>query len=102
MSTTTTTTDPAAETAAPAPTTTAAAGAAGAAGAASSYVSDPLTRPVRIQGYPKRRPARDAGLAVVPPLGRRRSVTTGPTYGDFFAPADAPAAAAGGSVDAGA
>jgi len=95
VSTTTTTTDPAAETAAPAPTTTA-------AGAASSYVSDPLTRPVRIQGYPKRRPARDAGLAVVPPLGRRRSVTTGPTYGDFFAPADAPAAAAGGSVDAGA
>ena len=101
MSTTTTTTDPAAETAAPAPapTTTAA---AGADEAASSYVSDPLTRPVRIQGYPKRRPARDAGLAVVPPLGRRRSVTTGPTYGDFFAPADAPAAAAGGSVDAGA
>ena len=99
MSTTTTTTDPAAETAAPAPTTTAA---AGADEAASSYVSDPLTRPVRIQGYPKRRPARDAGLAMVPPLGRRRSVTTGPTYGDFFAPADAPAAAAGGSVDAGA
>lgn len=67
---------------------------------ASSYVSDPETRPVRIQGYPKRRPARDARLAVVPPLGRRRSVAAGPSYGDFFT--EASPAAAGGSVDAGA
>jgi hypothetical protein len=67
---------------------------------ASSYVSDPETRPVRIQGYPKRRPARDARLAVVPPLGRRRSVAAGPSYGDFFA--EASPAAAGGSVETGA
>jgi hypothetical protein len=67
---------------------------------ASSYVSDPETRPVRIQGYPKRRPARDARLAVVPPLGRRRSVAAGPSYGDFFA--EASSAAAGGSVETGA
>ncbi|NII52460.1 hypothetical protein [Frigoribacterium endophyticum] len=89
--TTTTTSDPAS---APAP------GAAGLDEAASSYVSDPETRPVRIQGYPKRRPARDARLAVVPPLGRRRSVAAGPSYGDFFA--EASPAASGGSADAGA
>ena len=94
-STTTTTSDPAS-----APPPGAAELAAGLDEAASSYVSDPETRPVRIQGYPKRRPARDARLAVVPPHGRRRSVAAGPSYGDFFA--EASPAAAGGSVDVGA
>ena len=51
--------------------------------AESRYLSDPATRPLRIVGYPKRRPARagDDQLAVPPARDRR----TGPSYGDFFA-----------------
>lgn len=67
--------------------------------AESRYLSDPATRPLRIVGYPKRRPARagDDQLAVPPARDRR----TGPSYGDFFADpgsgeaADAAASATG-------
>jgi len=69
--------------------------------AESRYLSDPATRPLRIVGYPKRRPARagDDQLAVPPARDRR----TGPSYGDFFADpgsgeaADAAAASATGT-----
>ena len=66
--------------------------------AESRYLSDPATRPLRIVGYPKRRPARagDDQLAVPPARDRR----TGPSYGDFFADPGSGEAADGAAASA--